>query len=169
MDRHLSELHQRELDAFHRAFAARNEAGLFDALVYCKREKLEVPEWALDAVITRQREFIFGETKRHANWLRRFKQDMIDFDRAETVRECREHGAPWKVVFEIASRMLEGTENEGGPDAIAKSYKRFKHTLKTAPLRYYLPRFIRFKERRKPLTREYSEWFMKTFPGGKYK
>ena len=155
---------QRDLETFRKAFAAGNEAGLFDALVFCKREKLTLPDWALDASIIRQREYIFGETKRHAKWQRQFRQDMIDMGRAEMVKDCRDHGAPWKAVYDAASRMIGGTEDEGKPDAIEKSYKRFTRTMKSNPWRYYIPRFIRLKERRTRHDPEYDKWFEKTFP-----
>ena len=155
---------QRELESFRQAFAAGNEAGLYDALVFCKRYALTLPEWALDASIVRQREFIYGQTKRHAKWQRQFRQDMIDMARAEMVQECRERRAPWREAFECASRMLAGTENEGGPDAMEKSYKRYVRTMKNNPLRYYVPQFIRRKERRASFDPAHAEWLDKKFP-----
>ena len=162
--RELESLNRRELESFRKAFKAGNEAGLYDALIYCRRNKISLPEWALDAAIIRQREFIFGENKRHANWLRLFKNDMIDMDRAEMVMECRKRKAPWREAYQAASQMLKGTEVEGGPHAMKSSYKRYKCRMKTNPFRYYVPRFIRLQERRAPLDPEHIKWLDKKFP-----
>jgi hypothetical protein len=158
---------QRELESFQKVFKAENEVGVWDALRFCKDHSVLPPPWLFDALIVRERAVLFGEYKRHGKWIKQFKQDMIDFERAEAVTECREHGAPWKVVYETAARMLEWSRTgaQGKPDAIAKSYKRFQQRMKTDPCRYYIPRYIRQKET-KPATslKEWGEWFEKTFP-----
>jgi hypothetical protein len=105
---------RRELELFHRVFAVGNEAGLYDALRFCQEGSVPVPPWALEASIIRQREYIFGEDKRHAKWLRQHKQDMIDMGRAEMVQELRGHGTKGMKVYEYAARFLAGTEYEGG-------------------------------------------------------
>ena len=160
---------QREFKTFQKAFEAGNEWGLADALTFCKEYSLLIPPWALDAILARHADTYHGAYKRTGNWKRRFRQDMIDFARAGTVQECREHGTPWKVVYEIASKMLEGTDCAGKPDAIEKSYKRFMRRMKTEPWRYYIPHSVRGPDSGKRATKEYSEWFMKTFPEGRYK
>jgi hypothetical protein len=160
----LDDLHRQDLESSRKAFAAGNEAGLYDALVYCKREKLSLPEWALDATIVRQRDYLFGESKRHAKWLRQFKTDMIDMDRAEMVMECRERKAPWRETYKAASQMLKGTEVEGGPAAIKKSYLKFIRTMKTNPYRYYISKFVHLKERHRLPDPEHIKWLDKKFP-----
>ena len=155
---------RRELELFHRVFAVGNEAGLYDALRFCQEGSVPVPPWALEASIIRQREYIFGEDKRHAKWLRQHKQDMIDMGRAEMVQELRGHGTKGMKVYEYAARFLAGTEYEGGPDAMEKSHKRFTRTMKSDPFRYYVPRFIRLKERPRPINPEHLKWLDKKFP-----
>lgn len=166
---------QRELETFHKAFAAGNEWGFADALTFCKEHSVQLPSWALDTIRTRHADAYHGAYKRTGNWKRRFQQDMIDFMRAETVQECREHGTPWKVVYEVAARMLEGTDCYGKPDTIKKSYGNFKNTMKTEPWRYYIPHSMPPSMRKRLgfagiiRTKEYLEWFMKTFPEGRYR
>jgi hypothetical protein len=160
----------RELDTFRKAFEAGNEWGLADAMTFCKNHSVPLPSWALEAILARHADAYHGTYKRTGKWKRQFRQDMIDFGRAETVQECREHGTLWKVVYEIASKMLEGTGCAGKPDAIEKSYKRFCKRMKTEPWRYYIPQATRQIPRTdKQMTKEYSEWFTKTFPEGRYK
>jgi len=158
----------RKLDVMRRAFEAGNEAGLYDVLVYCKQNSLALPAWALDAAIIRQREYIFGDNKRHAKWLRQFKQDMIDFNRAWNVVECRRRKAPWREAYPTASQMLKGTESEGSPDTMESSYKRYKRTVKTNPFRYYIPQFIQLKEYRAMLDskniKSLTKWLDRKFP-----
>jgi len=161
---------KREFETYRKAFAAGNEWGLADALTLCKEyPSVPLPSWALDVLRERHADAYHGAYKRSAKWKKQYQQDMIDFDRAETVRECVEHGTPWKVVYENASKMLEGIVSSGKPDAIEKSYKRFKRRMKKNPFRYYIPRSIRQRDTGRRWTKEHSEWFMKTFPEGRYK
>lgn len=159
-----------ELESFQCIFVSGNEAGLFDALRFCQSHSAPVPPWALDAMVVREESIIRGEYKRQGKWRRQFRQDMIDMARAEGVEECLDHGTPWKVVYEVASKFLEGTDCKGKPDAIAKSYKRYTRNMKTDPRRYYLPQYIRGPESVfKGFNKERAEWILKTFPGGSYK
>ena len=139
------------------------------ALTFCKDYSVQLPSWALDAALARHADAYHGEYRRTGNWKRQFQQDMKDFARAETVQECREHRTPWKVVYEVASKMLEGTECGGKPDTIGKSYKRFLQRMETEPWRYYIPHSVRGPDSGKRMTKEYLEWFMTTFPEGRYK
>jgi hypothetical protein len=170
--------HHSELKLFFRVFSAGNEAGLYDALVYCRETSCEIPKWALDAAIIRQREFLFGGNERHAKWQKQFRQDMIDMARAEMVQECRERRAPWREAYVCASKMLSGN-GAAGPHAMKDSYKKYKLTMKTNPYRYYIPRYIRLQERRTlidpsgkirlegkapALDPEHVKWLDKKFP-----
>lgn len=138
-------IHQVELKVFHLVFAAGNWAGLYDALCYCKETSSPIPKWVLDAVIVRQREFLFGENKRHAKWQRQFRQDMRDRVRAELVNECRNRRAPLTESYHLASRMLTG-DGAGGHEAIKKSHEKYEKTKKLNPHRYYVPRYIDLRE-----------------------
>jgi hypothetical protein len=139
-------------------------------MTLCKEyPSVPLPSWALDVLRERHADAYHGAYKRSAKWKRQYQQDMIDFDRAETVQACVEHGTLWKVVYEVASKMLEGTDASGKPDAIEKSYKRFKRRMKKDPFRYYIPHSIRQRDTGRRWTKEHSEWFMKTFPEGRYK
>jgi hypothetical protein len=161
---------QREFETYRKAFEAGNEWGLADAMTLCKEyPTVPLPSWALNALQERHADAYHGAYKRSAKWKRQYQQDMIDFGRADIVKDCIEHGTPWKVVYEIASKMLEGCPDAGNPDAIEKSYKRFTRRMKSDPWRYYIPRSIRQKDSGKRATKEYLEWFMKTFPDGQYK
>jgi len=157
---------RRELALFHRVFSSGNEAGLLDVLEFCKRFSLPLPEWATDACIVRQREFIAGDDKRHAEWKSQYRQDMIDMARAEMVRECRDHKAKWREAYEFASEFLAGTEYEGRPGAMKDSYLKYTDTMKTNPLRYYISNssFLRLPERRTPINLKTVKWLGKEIP-----
>ena len=143
---HDEEYLRRELQTLQKVFEAGNEAGLYDAIVLCGENSAPLPQWALEAVLDRQRELIRGENNRRAAWQRRYRQDMIDYVRAEMVQEERELGTPWKLVYEKVSNLLRGTGCEGGKDTIEGSYKRFVRTFKVDPSRYYVSRWIYLKE-----------------------
>lgn len=95
-------------------FKAVNGWGLADALTFCKDNAIHLPSRASDTIRTRHADTYHGAYKRTGNWKLEFQQDMIELMRAETVEDCREHGKPWKAVYEVASKMLEGTGSAAG-------------------------------------------------------
>lgn len=148
--RGLEYFHQLELKLFNQVFSAGNECGLFDALCYCKEFSVPVPKWALNAIIPRQHERMFGRenpNKRHEAWRRKFESDMADRMRFETVEQCLEHGVQEKVVYDVASRALVGTLGKGQPSTMREAYRRFVKRQKENPLRYYFPRYLHVESR----------------------
>lgn len=164
---------RREFETYRKAFEAGNEWGLADAMTLCKEyPSVALPSWALNTLRERHADAYNGAYKRSAKWKKQYQADMIDFGRGETVLMLIDKGkyaTPWKVVYDVASKMLEGTPDAGKPEAIKKSYLRYKRRMEKYPWRYYIPRSIRQRDRGRRWTKEHSEWFMKTFPEGRYK
>lgn len=136
-----------KLEEYRQIYSAGNEAGLFDALCFCREYPCPLPKWALDAVIDRQQEILFGDNKRTKRWQRQYRQDMADYVRAELIQELRDRGTPWREVYKLAAHMLNG-EGACGPNAMKDGRDRYNRISKNSPERYYLPRYIKPPERK---------------------
>ena len=147
----IAEFVKRELEAKQRAYKAGNLGALQDALILCAEHNVTIPQWLAIALFDMGKDAMRGEKHsgthegkgRHSKWLQQYKDDMIDFERAEIVMECLEHGIDWDGVYLAAEAILQGGWAEGGPDAIEKSYKRFKKRSKENPYRYHIVRSVR--------------------------
>ena len=129
-----------------------------DALILCCEHKTRFPEWLRIALVDSMRSYVVGVSSkkrpgRHARWITQYKQDQIDFARAEAVKDCVDHGIRWVDAYYAASLILKDTYAEGNEDAIEKSYKRYKRRTEKEPMRYKILRCIRFQ---KPLLQPYT-------------
>ena len=134
---------ERHLDGSRRTFEAGNLAGLLDALLWCQLHEQAVPNWARDGAIEMVTAQLTGAgiengKGRHARWITRSRQDMIDYARVDTIEECRENGIRGERAFEAASKILQGTWAKGSPNTMESSLKRFQRRSKKNPLRYKL-------------------------------
>lgn len=117
-----------------------------DVLVICSREQWPTPEWAAAALVDIVPRL---QTREGRKWAGRHHRDMIDLERAEAVKYCRDHGVKWPVdgggddddVFKAAARELRKShyhpEVRGTARAIEKSYKLFKRRFAENPYRYH--------------------------------
>mgnify|MGYP000212044235 CR=1 FL=1 len=85
-------------------------------------------------------------TGRNTKWIQQYKQDMIDYIRADTIDECRDHEIAWVDVYDAAYAILKGSRAVGGPDAMEKSYKRNKKRGESQPKLYYNIRSVQMVE-----------------------
>jgi hypothetical protein len=158
----LDALIDKELLSCKRAFENGNNLGaLGDVLYYCSKYKKPLPEWATLALFVIYEDSIRRAmpTKkgRNAAWEKQYIQDMKDLVRAETVEDCLDHDIKWDDVYYAAHRILEGTLDGGGEDAIEKAYKRYKQRSKKEPGRYKILKTIRTHDTGIPLTPKRQE------------
>lgn len=153
----------KELDKLKTAYGNSNEGALQDALLICYKYKKLPPDWMFEALGAQGVRYLKGElagtrprkrgrpNRDCVPWLRRYRQDMVDAERAETVIECIEHGFAWRQVYEVASKILEGSKAEGKKDAIMASYKTYTKNMKENPWRYLILKTVRSEIKRKPI------------------
>ena len=117
-------------------------AALIEAIGVSRECKIPVPVWAMAAIVTILDEIVrnsfAARMGRNASWLKQYHQDMIDYERFETIQELREHGVKWKHVYESASQISTDRESHGTAATMEKAYKRFKRRIRTTPWRYYI-------------------------------
>lgn len=144
----LEQLVDQDLQLCKWAFEGGNFGGLQDAVLICEKHFLPLPEWANKAMYALIRDNVYKNIPktigRHSKWIKQYKQDMIDFIRADTVSDCIEHAIKWDDVYGVASEFLKGSFAEGSESAIEKSYKRYRQRVKENPERYVILRTIQF-------------------------
>ena len=135
---------ERELELKRLAFEAGNLGALLDALIICNQER-PLPEWAVLGLIDTFKD-VLNKTRDGRRWRRRYRQVLIDLERAETVQECRDHGIRWTdgEVYERAAEILTHTKSAavGSARAIEKSYLRVKRNGARNPMEYHILRSI---------------------------
>lgn len=128
-----------EIDSKQRAFQSGNQGAALDALILCCRFERPLPEWLGLALIKAYKDLL-QETPQGRKWLRRYRQDLVDFERVEALQEARARGFKWSPgpneisVYDAAAKVLRGTS----PAAVRKSFQRFKRTSKETPFRYHV-------------------------------
>jgi len=157
--RDLKEFLSWDLGHLERAFATGNKGAVLDAVVLCLEHRIIFPEWLGLGVIDAVKGNL-DATPAGRRWLRRFRQDMIDFERAEEVLQGREHGLHWSEAYALAAVALRGTRVAGSEDAIQKSYQRFKRNGKRGTYRYRVLNMVHLREapRSEPQRREFWEY-----------
>lgn len=78
-----------------------------------------------------------------ARWIQQYKDDRIDFFRAETVQWLRDEYGLKRHIFYAAEKLLDGTVAAGRDEAIKKSCQRFKKRYAENPRRYLELRTVR--------------------------
>lgn len=148
-----------ELGYLEKAFVAGNKGALLDAVVLCLKHRMVFPEWLGLGVIDAIKENLVA-TPPGRKWLKRFRQDMIDYERADWVEDSREHGLQWEEACTMAAEALQGTVAAGSEDAIKKSYQRFKRNYARDPSRYRLLKMVHLREtpRSERERREFMEY-----------
>jgi abortive infection bacteriophage resistance protein len=152
-----------EIKQLRRAFEQGNKIVLYDVMHYCEEYNKPLPTWALQELIKLfdAPTFINQGKRKHvmAKELNRYKRDMVDYVRADTVLECREHKIKWEAndkksrrsIYDIVSDLLIGTFACGSASAIEDSYKKYKKTIKTEPFRYKILQSLRLPDTHNPL------------------
>ena len=143
------------LDHLHEVYKSGNFAGLYDAVAICQKLALPLPMWAGEATLNTFGAFINPDAPkkrgRHSRWITDYKEDIIDYIRAETVKIHREHyGILSEKVYDAALLTLciddPGAAKAESAGAIKKSYSRYVKRSKENPHRYYQSRFMFIKE-----------------------
>lgn len=162
----IDEYIERELNNLKEAYGNGCEGALQDALLICYKYQKRPPNWMFEALAIQGVKYLKGvKSKERQNksgrprredtpWLERRKKDMIDYERAETVRECREHGFSWEDACEAASKILIGSYAAGGRDAMENSYKSCQKGMRENPSRYIILKTIRVPNDRRPIPEE---------------
>jgi hypothetical protein len=117
------------------AHDAGHYGALADAVEYC-RVGGAIPEWLAGDI---KRAIMLAATS--SGWLKARRRDMRDFTRASDVMDAHESGRwglRWHDAYEFASKHLSGTDAEGSPGTMERSYKLVQRRMKTEPWRYYL-------------------------------
>jgi hypothetical protein len=120
--------------AIERLQKAYEEHGDFDALVFCLRlcgdNGLQLPTWAGDAASVLITSYLAGEkistSGRHANWLRKWREEHKDYQRDRAVEQARKYGVSAVDSFEAASLILEGTDFAGSAKTMETARKRHR-------------------------------------------
>lgn len=138
----------REVESCRKAFEQGVLGALKDVLYYCNEYQKPLPQWAVSGLHSVLNARITGTGKnkrgRNAKWETQYKQDMIDFARANTVQDCIEHGIKWLDVYAVVKELLDGTFASGSENTIAKSYKRYRQRSEKEPFRYKTLKTISF-------------------------
>jgi len=149
---------QIRLDACRRVYEGGNKGAILDVLAICYEYHVNVPSWALPELIVIVRVVLMGTSNkqegRHAKWINRYRDDMKDFERAETVRICRENGISSVNVYAAAELYLEGRFAAGSEDTIKKSCTRFNKRSKVEPARYHILKSAVFIDDAQPISEE---------------
>ena len=159
-----NDFYEKELASCEKAYKAGNLGAIAEALKICEIINRPLPEWVNQGYMELFK-WATGVKGKYKKWLRQYRQDMIDFERADTVAWCREIDAEtdrpraeWVDIEAMASRILEGTFAECRDDAVTKSYKKFKKESERSPGRYYLlTKAFQQKYTDMPYTRERGE------------
>jgi len=143
------------LEHLQKVYESGNFVGLYDAVALSIHLNRPLPQWAGNGALDTFVEFIKPDTNkkrgRHSHWLTKYKEDLIDYIRADTVKLHREHyGVLSELVFEAALLTL-CTDNPGAAKAesagaIKKSYERYLKRVKENPYRYYWSRCLFIKD-----------------------
>ncbi len=154
----LNEFVNKRIDDCKSAFENGNLGALLDTLYYCGEYNKPLPEWTTLALLDFVKQYLTGtlpkKPGRHAKWIKQYKADMIDLERAFNVQDCIEHGIKWDDVYGAVQEILKGTIYAGSEDAIEKSYKRFIRRNKQNPFRYQILKMVRPHDSGIPLTAE---------------
>lgn len=162
----IDEYIDRELDKLKEAYGKGCEGALQDALLICYEYKKLPPDWMFTSLLKqgikyleggnpKERRNKKGRSKREdITWVQRYKKDRIDYERAETVIECVEHGFSWEDAYEAASKILIGSYAAGGRDTMEKSYKSCQKGMRENPSRYIILKTVRAPNDRRPIPKE---------------
>ncbi len=164
----LRKLYDRRLHTCRKAHDDGNLAGLYDALVICRRrdattkregyrgqlqrrpnpnDLVEVPRWVLDGTLSWLGSEMTSDKCPTARWVKQWKRDMRDFDRADAVQEARDHGVIWtdgQVYTEAAERLLPDQTH----GQLEGSYKKVRRNMRETAGRYYISQYLRSGEKK---------------------
>ncbi len=128
------------MEKFERLYKDGNLGGLSDALLFCELYEIPPPRWLTHALFDILYEHLTGEKKsqrgRHARWITRYRENMVDAWRYEAVTEGIGRGIRWLDVYDEVAELLAGTFAAGSADAVEKSYKRVVQGMRDNPGRY---------------------------------
>lgn len=88
-----------------------HELAVYDALLFCKEEKIPVPAWVVDVLLDVGMRLARGEKPRkkigrHASSMERYKQMSFDHSCLTWMEDFREEGMTWERAFEQTGREL---------------------------------------------------------------
>lgn len=131
----LEQLHESYLRSLARAWGDGSLSALVDAVKWCQRKSLPLPDWAANGVLQ-----MLSVPDRKLTLADR--RNRIHYARWDVIRELRDrrhelkisHPMPdgtksegykptWESAYDNASEALAGTEAAGSPDAVKKSYQ----------------------------------------------
>lgn len=109
---------------------------LRDAIGWCRRHQLPLPDWAADCVL-----MLLQEPKRLAKMIGADRRNRIHLARWDLVAELRDRHAELArsptnleptlpAAYDNASEALEGSEAAGAPDTIKKSWQRVERQFR---------------------------------------
>ena len=130
----------RELAAKERAYNDGNLGALRDVIQLCGEHEQPLPGWATKALL------LGGDKQgegRHGNWLEKYRDDMKDLERYETVLQCRDYDIPITKSYQAAALILEGSYAGGSAETMRAAFKRVIERQDKEPGRYHILHTIR--------------------------
>jgi hypothetical protein len=150
-----------------RAAEAGNLSGLYDALVFTLQrdidvrrkdywgrldrvnptEEIAIQRWLLDLLVKYVGDELSSRSCPTARWRKKWNRDMRALDLAYAVDAARDQGAKWTdgdVYVKAAEVYVSGKT----PGQLEGAYKRVRRLGKKHPGRYYIPTFVRVRDKK---------------------
>jgi len=165
----------RHKNSLEKAYQAGNLGALKDMVYWCKMYQQPLPDWAVSGLYEAINTLATGNKPKlqsWCEWLKKYRQNMIDYEIYEHVTDAREHGAEWRDVYEIGGAIFSNkTEDEGGSksNTIEKTYKRVVERVKNNPYQYKILTTFQKRPNAYPWNKSLWEWIEKTISTGKPK
>jgi hypothetical protein len=145
------EIVERELRRMERAWGQGVTRALSDAVRFCHRSSVPPPVWVVQGIQAALAQY----GGQHRRWGRlatpeeRERQNRIHHERWDAVTELRErkdelaalgYHPSWQEAYVNASEKLAGTEAEGSPESMKKSYQLVERLMRSGKgARFYIP------------------------------
>ena len=142
MTAEMKEWGERQHESLERLYREGSLIALMEALYISSKCQIPWPAWATKGMVTILDELVNNNIKsrlgRHAKRIKQYHQDMIDWERYDTIQKLIENDVKWKDVYKSASQLLAETEAYGSANTMKKAYQRFKRRERETPWRYHV-------------------------------
>lgn len=160
---------ERQLSSKERAFNAGCLGALTDVIKLCHDCSAPLPKWASTEISKALGGLMVGDKERingWSAWLRRYRQDMSDYEIYEEVLQARKYGAEWADAYDIAASSLAGRISETQTQTVKKAYTRAKKRMESEPYRYHVLSTVKGKSRGTSFNAKAWDWIRTTIKSG---